>query len=124
MSDIKYSKQHEYVKTDGDMAIIGISDYAQQQLGDIVFVEMPQIGKEINKGDEVAVIESVKAASELYAPISGTIVAINEELDLDPSLLNSDPENNGWIFKMEIKNKQELDDLMDKEKYALFIDED
>ncbi len=124
MSDIKYSKQHEYVKIDGDVAIVGISDYAQQQLGDIVFVEMPQIGKEINKGDEVAVIESVKAASELYAPISGTIVAINEELDLDPSLLNSDPENNGWIFKMEIKNKQELDDLMDKEKYALFIDED
>ncbi len=118
---MKYTSEHEYVKTEGDIGTIGISDYAQNQLGDIVFVELPEVGKAFNKGDEIAVIESVKAASELYAPISGTITQINEQLDIEPALVNSSPEDKGWIFKIKLNNASELDDLMDEEAYASHI---
>ena len=121
MSNIKFSNEHEYIKIDGDIGTIGISNYAQEQLGDIVFVELPEIDKEVNKGDEVAVIESVKAASELYSPASGKIIEINEQLDLDPALVNSSAQENGWIYKIKITKQEELDELMNEEAYASFI---
>ena len=121
MSKIRYSSEHEYIRLEAETATIGISVYAQEQLGDIVYVELPQIGTDINKGDEIAVIESVKAASELYAPVSGTIIEINEKLDADPSLVNSDPEGEGWIFKIKLSNPSEFEELLDEAAYASLI---
>jgi len=114
----RYTKDHEYVRLDGGTAIVGISNHAQEQLGDIVFVELPAIGAEFKKGDEVAVVESVKAASEIYAPVSGTVTEVNEVLNTDPGLVNSDPEKDGWMFKLEIDGTAEFDALMDAAAYA------
>lgn len=121
MSKTKYSAEHEYVSLDGATATIGISNYAQEQLGDIVYVELPIVGASFAKGDEIAVVESVKAASELYSPVGGTVVEVNDALEADPSLVNSDAEGNGWIFKLTLSNDSELDDLMDETAYSSHI---
>ncbi|MHA1598348.1 MAG: glycine cleavage system protein GcvH [Alphaproteobacteria bacterium] len=117
----KYSKEHEWVSVDGDIATIGITNYAQEQLGDVVFVEVPDSGKAVDKGDETAVVESVKAASEIYAPISGAITEGNSGLEDAPATINTDAETDGWIFKMTIGDTSELDELMDAAAYAEFV---
>lgn len=114
----KFTPDHEYIRVDGTTGIVGITNYAQEQLGDIVFVELPTVGKVLNKGDEAAVVESVKAASEIYAPVSGEIVEVNNALTNEPGLVNSDPENGGWMFKIAIKNAEEIDTLLDASAYA------
>jgi glycine cleavage system H protein len=111
----KFTKDHEYVLADGT---VGITPYAQEQLGDIVYVELPKVGQKLKQGDEAAVVESVKAASEIYAPASGTVVAVNEALSGEPGLINSAPETDGWIFKLALDEASELDGLMDAAAYA------
>ena len=120
---IKYTKQHEWVAiNDGDeKAAVGITDYAQKQLGDIVYVELPRIGVKVNKGDEAAVVESVKAAAEVYSPISGEILEVNENLADSPELINNEAEANGWFFKLAPSEESELEELMDKEGYDKYI---
>ncbi len=120
---IKYTKQHEWVAiNDGDeKAAVGITDYAQKQLGDIVYVELPEIGVKLNKGDEAAVVESVKAAAEVYSPISGEILEVNENLADSPELINNEAEANGWFFKLVPSEESELEELMDKEGYHKYI---
>ena len=117
----RYTKDHEYVRVEGDTAVVGITHYAQQQLGDVVFVELPSVGKAMEKGGEAAVVESVKAASEVYAPISGEVIAVNEALPDSPGTVNEDPAGKGWFLKLRIKDKSELDGLMSEEQYAEFI---
>ena len=121
MSEKRYSEDHEWVTVAGDEATVGISNHAQEQLGDIVFVELPQIGKRIDKGKDAAVVESVKAASEIYAPADGEVTAVNEALNDEPGLVNSDPEGNGWFFKMKLSDPGQLDELMDEAAYKAFI---
>ncbi len=123
MSDTRYTEEHEYIQIDGDTATIGITDYAQGQLGDVVFVELPEVGASFEKGDEAAVIESVKAASELYAPISCAVIEINEVLEGEPAIVNSDPEGEGWFMKVSISEPAQLDELMDEDAYKAFIAE-
>lgn len=115
----RYTADHEYIRAEGGIGTIGISDYAQQQLGDIVFVELPAVGTVFKKGDEAAVVESVKAASEIYAPVSGTVTQVNEALVDEPGLINSDPAEGGWIFKIDLSDDAELDGLMDEAAYKL-----
>jgi glycine cleavage system H protein len=122
MSDLKYSEDHEWISLDGDVATIGISDHAQEQLGDLVFVELPDVGANFLLGDEMATIESVKAASEVYAPLSGEIVEVNEALGDNPALVNEDAEGQGWFLKIKISNASELDKLMDADAYKEFAD--
>lgn len=124
MSDRKYSKDHEWIEVEGDIGTIGISDHAQEQLGDIVFVELPKDGREVSKGAEIATVESVKAASEIYVPVSGTVVEVNGALDDEPALVNSDPFGKGWIFKIQLSDPSELGGLMDEEAYKAFVDEE
>lgn len=124
MSDRKYSKDHEWIEVDGDIGTVGISDHAQEQLGDIVFIELPKDGREVSKGDEIATVESVKAASEIYAPVSGRVVEVNSALDDEPALVNSDAFGEGWFFRIELSNPSELDDLMDEEAYKAFVEDD
>lgn len=123
MSDVKYSEEHEWILVEGDVATVGITDFAQQALGDVVFVDLPEVGDEIEKGGEAGVVESVKAASEVYAPVTGEIVEINEELEGSPSLVNEDAEEKGWFFKIKLSNPSELDDLMDENAYKAFAEE-
>ena len=123
MSDLKYTGEHEWVMVEGDIATIGISDFAQDQLGDVVFVELPERGKLLAKGAEAAVIESVKAASEVYAPVSGEVIDRNESLNDDPALVNSDPTGEGWFIKIKLSDPSELDGLMDEEAYNKFTAE-
>ena len=120
MSTLKFSEDHEWILVDGDGGTVGITDYAQEQLGDIVFVELPDVGKSLAKGDEAAVIESVKAASELYAIVGGEVTEVNEGLADDPAQVNSDPMGGGWFFKMKIGDAGELDGLMDEKAYKEF----
>lgn len=119
----KYSKTHEWVEVDGKIATLGISNHAQEELGDIVFVELPEIGKEVKKGDVLCSVESVKAASDVYAPVSGKVVEVNTELDSSPELVNQDAEGKGWIVKIEINDESELNDLMSEEEYKKFIEQ-
>ncbi len=119
---IKYTKDHEWITVEGDIATVGISDYAQEQLGDVVFVEVPDMGRELDKGDELAVIESVKAASEVYAPVKGVVVAVNEELEDAPSLVNEDAQSAGWFAKIKIEDSSELDELMDEAAYKEYTE--
>ncbi|RDE10615.1 glycine cleavage system protein GcvH [Pelagibacterium lacus] len=114
----RYTTDHEYVRVEGKIGTIGISDYAQAQLGDIVFVELPAVGASLKKGDEAAVVESVKAASEIYSPVSGTVTEVNEALTDNPGLINSDPADGGWIFRVEMSDAAELDGLMDEAAYT------
>ena len=121
MTEIRYSKDHEYVRIDGDEATIGITDYAQAQLGDIVFIDLPLVGKTVAKGAEAAVIESVKAASELYAPVSGEVAEINVALQETPGLVNEDSLGKGWFIKLKLTDPKELESLMDEAAYADFV---
>jgi glycine cleavage system H protein len=118
---VKYTKDHEWIKVDGDTATVGITEHAQEQLGDVVFVELPAVGKKLEKGGDAAVVESVKAASEVYAPVSGEVVAVNKELEGDPALVNRGAEGDGWFMKLKLKDKGELDGLMDKAAYDKFV---
>ena len=122
MSDRKFSEEHEWIDIAGDVGTVGITNYAQEQLGDIVFVDLPEDGQELVKGDEAAVLESVKAASEIYAPATGTIRAVNEALNDEPGLVNSSPQDKGWFFKMSIDNASELEELMDEAAYKSFVE--
>lgn len=117
-----FTQDHEWIEIDGDTGTVGISDYAQSQLGDIVFVEVPEEGKSLSKGDDAAVVESVKAASDVYAPVSGTVIEGNAALADDSSLVNSDPEGEGWFFKLTLADASELDQLMDEQAYAAFVE--
>ncbi len=123
MSEKKYSKKHEWISLDGDSATVGISKHATEMLGDIVFVELPEKGKNLNKDEKAAVVESTKAASDVYTPVSGEILDSNQTIADDPSSVNKDPENNGWFFKIKIKNKSELDFLMNQTDYEKFVKE-
>ena len=116
-----FTEEHEWVEVDGDVATVGITEYAQSQLGDIVFVEVPEEGRELTKGDEAAVVESVKAASDVYTPASGTVVEGNAELEASPGLVNEDPEGDGWFFRLTLSDPSELEGLMDADKYAAFV---
>ncbi|GAA0734174.1 glycine cleavage system protein GcvH [Sphingomonas japonica] len=116
-----FTQDHEWIEVDGDGATVGITDYAQSQLGDVVFVEVPEQGRTFAKGDEAAVVESVKAASDVYSPVSGTVVEGNEALAEDPSLANSDPEGAGWFFKIRLTHPSELEGLMDEDTYKEFV---
>jgi glycine cleavage system H protein len=122
MSTIKYTRDHEWIRVDADSAVIGITDYAQTQLGDVVYVELPAVGRRVEKGKEAAVVESVKAASEVYAPVSGEVIAINDALSGEPGKVNADPMGEGWFLKLRIANAKELDELMDEAAYQNFVE--
>src|SRR5438093_694612 len=111
---VKYTKDHEWIKVEGDTATVGITEHAQEQLGDVVFVELPAVGKKVAKGGEAAVVESVKAASEVYAPVSGEVIGVNKELEGDPALVNREAEGGAWFMKVKLADKAELNDFMDK----------
>jgi glycine cleavage system H protein len=121
MASIRYTKDHEYIRIEGDVGTVGISDYAQQQLGDVVFVELPESGKKVAAGDQAAVVESVKAASEVYSPVGGEVTEINSALEGEPAKVNSDPAGDGWFFKIRIGDAKQLDALMDEKAYAEFL---
>ena len=122
MADIRFSKDHEWVRRDGDLAVIGITDYAQSQLGDVVYVELPEIGRKVEQGGDAAVVESVKAASEVYAPVSGEVVAVNELLSGEPGRVNADAMGEGWFFKLKLSDPEQLAGLMDEAAYKKFIE--
>lgn len=119
---LKFTEDHEWVRVEGETGTIGISDYAQEQLGDVVFVELPAVGKSIAKGDEAAVVESVKAASEVYAPVEGTITAVNDALIDNPGLINSDAMGDGWFVKITLTDASQLDRLMDEDAYKTYVE--
>lgn len=121
MSDLRYSEEHEWVSVEGDVATVGISDFAQEQLGDVVFVELPEVGAEVAAGEQVAVVESVKAASEVFSPVSGEVVEVNDAIVEEPAGVNGDAEGDGWFFKIKLSDPTELDDLMDPKAYAAFV---
>jgi len=123
MSEKKFSKKHEWVSLEGDIATVGITKHATEMLGDIVFVEVPSKGKKIEQNSQAAVVESTKAASDVFSPVSGEVSEANEAIVNDPSSVNADPENNGWFFKIKITNKSELDTLMTKADYDKFVAE-
>lgn len=119
---VKYTKEHEWVRLTGDGAVVGISEYAQEQLGEIVFVELPETGAKLEKGSEAAVIESVKAASEVYAPATGEVTEVNAELDGEPGRVNADATGEGWLFKMTLADEGELDEMMDEAAYKAYVE--
>jgi glycine cleavage system H protein len=116
-----FSKDHEWVVTDGQFATVGITDYAQSQLGDVVFVDLPEVGKEVEMGGDAAVVESVKAASEVYAPVSGRVTEVNPALAENPALVNESPEGDGWFLKLALKDKMQLNELMDEAAYQAYV---
>ena len=122
MPDIRYTEEHEWVRVDGQVATVGISNHAQEQLGDVVFVELPEVGRTVSRNAAMAVVESVKAASDVYAPISGEVVEVNAALTDDPALVNGDAEGAGWFCKLKIANPAELDALMDAAAYRSFVE--
>ena len=119
---VYYTKEHEWVRVEGDSGTVGITDFAQGQLGDIVFVEVPEAGRQVEKGGEAAVVESVKAASDVYAPVGGEVVEGNAALSDEPSLVNTDPEGEGWFFRLRLSDTSELDGLMDADSYKSFCE--
>ena len=121
MADVKYTNEHEWIRIDGGVAVVGITDYAQAQLGDIVYVELPAVGKKVTKGGDAAVVESVKAASEVYAPVTGEVAAVNEALAANPALVNSSPEADGWFMKIKPADMSELAALMDEAAYKKYV---
>ena len=123
MSEVKFSKEHEWITVEGDIATIGITKHATEQLGDIVFTEVPDAGKAFEAGGEAAVVESVKAASDVYSPISGEVTENNQAIVSDPSLVNQDPEGNGWFFKVKVTNADQINELMTKDEYDKFLTE-
>jgi glycine cleavage system H protein len=118
---VYFTKEHEWVRVEGDTATVGISNHAQEQLGDIVFAEVPEVGRRVIKGQEAAVVESVKAASDVYAPVSGEVIEGNQAVADNPALINSDPEGEGWFFKLKLDNPGELDGLMDEDAYRAWV---
>ena len=120
MSDLKYSKEHEWVRLEGDVATVGISDFALEQLGDVVFVELPDVGKQVVQNGDAAVVESVKAASEVYAPLAGEVVEVNTALEDDPELVNQSPTGEGWFMKIRLSDASQLDGMMDEAAYNDF----
>lgn len=123
MINVRYTRDHEWVRLDGDVATVGITNYAQEQLGDVVFVELPAIGKRLAKGDEAAVVESVKAASEVYAPVSGEVVEVNSTLEGEPAKVNEDAEGAAWFLKIKVAERREFEGLMDEAQYKAFLAE-
>lgn len=121
MADVRYSNEHEWIRVEGDVGTIGITNYAQEQLGDVVFVDVPQAGRKVAKGESVAVVESVKAASDIYTPVSGEVIESNAELATTPGDVNADPMGKGWFFKIKLANKADLDGLMDEQGYDAFV---
>lgn len=121
MPAVRYTKDHEYVRVDGDIGTVGISKHAAEQLGDVVFVEVPEVGRKVAKGEAIAVVESVKAASDVYAPVSGEVVEANGDLGGKPALVNEDAEGAAWFFKLRVSDTTELDGLMDADAYAAFV---
>ncbi len=123
-SELRYASSHEWARLEEDGTVtIGISDHAQQELGDLVYVELPAVGDELGQGDPCAVVESVKAASDIYAPVSGKVIAINEDLDADPAVINTEPYDGGWLFQLELSDKDELDGLKSAEDYAATLED-
>jgi glycine cleavage system H protein len=122
MSEVRYSKDHEWVKVEGDTATVGITHYAQEQLGDVVFVELPEVGKKVEQGKELATVESVKAASEVYAPISGEVIEVNSALSDAPATVNEEAQGKGWFAKLKIADKGQLAALMDEAAYKKFVE--
>ncbi len=120
-ADLRFSTSHEWVRLEGDIATVGISDHAQEELTDVVFVELPIIGRSVDGGDPTAVVESVKAASDIYAPVAGEIIEANGDVEADPSLVNTDPYGKGWIFKLKVKNPAEVESMLTPEAYASHI---
>jgi glycine cleavage system H protein len=118
---LKFTEDHEWLKIDGDVATVGITAYAAEQLGDLVFVQLPDVGTKLDKGQEIAVVESVKAASDVYAPVAGEVVEVNEAIVNDPSIVNSDPQAAGWFFKLRLADLKSLDGLMDETAYKQLI---
>ena len=123
MTAPRFTKDHEWVRLDGELATVGISDYAQSQLGDVVYVELPAIGRQLERGKEAAVVESVKAASDVFAPVSGEVAEVNDELAADPARVNADPMGEGWFLKMRLADPKELEALMDEAAYQRFVAE-
>ncbi len=121
MSDTRYTKDHEWIRVEGEEGVMGITSYAADQLGDVVFVELPEVGKTFKQGDELAVVESVKAASEVYAPVSGEIVAINDALEGEPGKVNEAPDSEGWFVKIKVADTGELEALMDETAYTAHV---
>lgn len=122
MSELCFTEEHEWISVDGGVGTVGISDYAQEQLGDVVYVELPEVGTDVARGDEAAVVESVKAASEVYAPVSGTIVERNEALSDNPALVNEAATTDGWFYKLRLADPREIEGLMDAAAYAAFVE--
>jgi len=122
MSSLRFTTEHEWIRLEGDLAVVGITDYAQSQLGDVVYVELPEIGRRVDKGKEAAVVESVKAASEVYAPASGEVAEVNEAIAADPAKVNADPMGEGWFIKLRLADPKELDGLLDEEAYKRFVE--
>ena len=122
VDNLKYTKDHEWVKIEGDIATVGITDYAQSELSDIVMVEPPKVGRKVKSGEAVGTIEAVKAVSDLYAALSGEVVAVNEAVVKDPSLINKDPYNQGWLYKIKVENAKEADSLLTPEQYKELVD--
>jgi glycine cleavage system H protein len=121
LTQILYSKDHEYVRIEGEEGVVGVSEHAQQQLGDLVFAEVPSVGKKLKQGDAAAVVESVKAASDVFAPVSGEVVAVNSEVESTPGLINEDALGKGWLFRLRLADANELKGLMDEAAYAEFV---
>jgi glycine cleavage system H protein len=122
--DLKYSKEHEWVLVEANVATVGITDYAQEQLGDIVFVELPAVGDKVSKEDAFGVVESVKAVSDIFAPVSGKVLEVNDDLPENPEMLNEDPYGDGWIIKIEMNDREELQDLMTAAEYEEYVAEE
>ena len=121
--DLKYSREHEWILVEGNVATVGVTDFAQEQLGDVVFVELPAVGDKVTKDEAMGVVESVKAVSDVYAPVSGKVLEINDDLPESPEMINEDPYGDGWIVKIEISDPSDLEDLLDKEAYEQFVGE-
>jgi glycine cleavage system H protein len=124
MSVLRFTRDHEWIRLDGELAVVGVTDYAQSQLGDVVYVELPEIGRRVEKGKEAAVVESVKAASEVYAPASGEVAEVNEALAADPAKVNADPMGEGWFLKLRLTDVKELEGLLDEAAYQQFIQQE
>jgi glycine cleavage system H protein len=122
MSRLKFTEDHEWIRVDGDVGTVGITDYAQEQLGDVVYVELPAVGKQVEKGKDMAVVESVKAASEVYAPVTGSVTAVNDKLGAEPATVNAAAMGEGWFVKIKLANPSELDGLMDEAAYRKFVE--
>ena len=122
MSEVRFTKDHEWVRVEGDTATVGISEYAQEQLGDVVFIELPNVGADVEAGGDAAVVESVKAASEVYSPIAGKVVEVNEDVEATPGLVNESAEDQGWFWRMEIADADEIEELMSASDYKVFLE--